>query len=73
MVQYFETSGLEGNDIGTQDTTISSFVFSGIAGNDFDSVITTVSPSSGGADRDNEEKIRYTATKYYQSQDRAVS
>lgn len=73
VVQYFETSGSEGNDIGRQDTVSSSFVFSGIQGNDFDSTITTVSYSSGGSDRDNEEKIRYTATKYYQSQDRAVT
>jgi len=73
VVQYFETAGSEGNDIGVRDTTSSSFVFTGIQGNDFDSTITTVSASSGGADRENEEKIRYTATKYYQSQDRAVT
>lgn len=73
VVQYFETSGLEGNGIGTQDTTVSSFVFSGIQGNDFNATVSTVSPSSGGGDRDTEEKIRYTATKYYQSQDRAVT
>lgn len=73
VVQYFETSGLDGNGIGNQDISVSSFVFSGIQGNDFDATVTTVTASSGGGDRDTEEKIRYTATKYYQSQDRAVT
>jgi len=73
VVVFFDTDGANANDIGKSDTTTSSFTFSGINGNNFDSIITTVSPSAGGAERDSEDKIRYTAPKYYQSQDRTVT
>lgn len=73
-IVYFETDGLVGNDIGKQDDVdVRSFEFGGIAGDDFDSVVITVTPSYGGADREGSEKIRYTAPKFYQSQDRAVT
>ena len=73
VVMYFETQGLDGNNIGNTDINVSSFSFDGILGNDYDSVVRTISASAGGAARDSEEKIRYTAPKYYQSQDRAVT
>ena len=63
-----------GNDIGKQETAETrSFEFGGIANDDFDSVVTTATPSYGGADRESSEKIRYTAPKFYQAQDRAVT
>lgn len=73
VVVFFETEGADGNNIGNSDTTTSSFVFSGIGGSNYSSIVTTVSPSQGGAERDGNEKIRYTAPKYYQSQDRTVT
>lgn len=73
-VVYFETDGSLGNDIGKQETAETrSFEFGGIANDDFDSVVTTATPSYGGADRESSEKIRYTAPKFYQAQDRAVT
>jgi hypothetical protein len=74
MVVYFQTEGSAGNNIGNNDTAdVSSFTFDGVGGNDFDSTVATITASYGGAERDNEETIRYTAPKYYQSQDRAVT
>ena len=73
VVVFFETNGTDGNGIGNRDTTTSSFVFSGIGGNAYNSTVTTVTPSYGGAERDTEDKIRYTAPKYYQSQNRTVT
>jgi hypothetical protein len=73
FVIFFVTDGFAANGIGLSDTTTSSFAFSGINGNDYDATVTTIDASSGGAARDNEEKIRYTAPRYYQSQDRAVT
>jgi hypothetical protein len=74
LVVFFQTDGEDGNNIGNSDGDgESSFVFSGILGNNYEAVVTTVSSSAGGAERDNEEAIRYTAPKYYQSQDRAVT
>jgi len=74
VVVFFETDASLGNNIGIRDTaTSSSFTFTGIGGNDFNATVTTVTPSSGGAERDSEEKIRYAAPKYYQSQNRTVT
>jgi hypothetical protein len=74
MIVYFQTEGSAGNAIGNSDTdAASSFTFNGIGGNDFDASVDTVTASYGGAERDTEEQIRYTAPKYYQSQDRAVT
>lgn len=71
---YFDTDGIAGNNIGNKDTDdLQSFTFGGIGGNDFDSIVTTVVSSFGGADREDLEKIRYAAPKFYQSQDRAVT
>jgi hypothetical protein len=73
-IVYFETDGLLGNDIGKRDTAdLRSFEFGGIGGDDFNSVVTTTTPSYGGGDRDSSEKVRYTAPKFYQAQDRAVT
>lgn len=73
-VLYFETDGAFGNDIGNTDNDdVQSFSFGGIGGDDFNSVVTTVVSSFGGAAREGIEKIRYTAPKLYQSQDRAVT
>jgi hypothetical protein len=71
---YLETDGIDGNDIGKQDNNqVKSFSFGGIGGDDFDSVVTTTTPSYGGGERESSEKIRYTAPKFYQAQDRAVT
>ena len=73
-VIYFDTDGSNGNDIGKSDTDeISSFSFAGINGDDFNSTVTTVTASYGGSERDSEEKVRYTAPKFYQAQDRTVT
>lgn len=75
VVLYFETAGFLANGIGKADTatSVSSFNFDGIGGNKFNSTVSTVSPSQGGSERENEAKIKYTAPKYYQSQDRTVT
>lgn len=74
VVVFFETDGANGNGIGTTDTSSSSsFSFSGINGSVYGAIVTTVAPSAGGSERDTEEKIRYAAPKYYQSQDRMVT
>lgn len=73
-IVYLDTEGSAGNNVGkTDDTTSSSFTFGGIGGSDFNSRVTTSVASYGGAERDSDEKIRYTATKLYQSNDRAVT
>lgn len=73
MVMFFETDGSDANGIGNSDISTSSFVFSGILGNNYGAVVRTISPSAGGSERDTEETIRYTAPRYYQAQDRAVT
>lgn len=75
VVVYFDTDGAEANGIGNGDvpTGTSSFTFDGINGNDYSAVVETVSAAAGGAERDSQEKIRYAAPKYYQSQDRTVT
>lgn len=73
-IVYFDTDGIDGNDVGKQDNTeLRSFSFGGIGGDDFESIVTTITPSYGGAEREQSEKIRFTAPKFYQSQDRAVT
>lgn len=74
MIVYFQTEGSVGNDIGNTDTDdLASFSFNGVGGDDFNSTVSTITPSFGGSERDTEEQIRYTAPKYYQSQDRTVT
>ena len=73
-VVYFETDGDLGNDIGrgeTEDTP--AFSFGGIGGNDYNAEVSIVTPSYGGGERETTEKIRYTAPKYYEAQNRAVT
>lgn len=73
-ILYFETDGLLANDIGKGETEESpAFTFEGIGGNDFSAEVATITPSYGGGERETEEKIRYTAPKFYQAQNRAVT
>lgn len=63
---FMKTQGSQGNGI-------SEFVFGGIGGNLFDATVTTVSPSTSGGVKEDDERIRYAAPRFYQSQDRAVT
>lgn len=73
-ILYFETDGLLANDIGKGETEESpAFTFEGIGGDDFGAEVATTTPSYGGGERETEEKIRYTAPKFYQAQNRAVT
>jgi hypothetical protein len=63
---FMKTQGPQGNNI-------SEFLFGGLGGNQFGATVTTISPSTFGGVKDDTERIRYTAPRYYQSQDRAVT
>jgi hypothetical protein len=68
-VKYLVTNGSKANNIVsfTMNNNISSAV------KNTDISIEVLAPSSDGADREDIESIRYTAPKFYQAQDRAVT
>ncbi len=74
LIIYLETEGSNGNDIGKNDPSgINTFSFGGIGGNNYNSTVSVVSASAGGAERETQDRIKYAAPRYYQSQDRAVT
>lgn len=70
-IRYIVTSGILANDIGTMETT-GDPVFS-LASGGFSAIATVVNPSAGGAPREDTAAIKQRATRYWQSQDRAVT
>jgi hypothetical protein len=74
VINYFETDGFAANGIGSNDTADSpAFTFSGIGGDDFNSMVSVVTFAINGAGKESDLSVKYTAPKYYQAQDRAVT
>lgn len=70
VVQYLSTQGPDANGIGRRDSATNR-AFVSI---DFPtSTVTVVAPSSGGADRESINSIRFNAPRSFQTQDRAVT
>lgn len=68
-VRYLVTNGSKANNI--VSFTLGNHISSRIQFSDVN--VNIISPSSEGADRESIESIRYTAPKFYQAQDRAVT